>query len=108
MATNQYADGNVVEYTNTTGSTITSGSGVVVGDMLGVALVDIPDTESGAVAVSGVWKLAATTTAFSQGDKLVFNGTALLAATGPIHGYAYADKGAGVLEGYVCLNPSGA
>ena len=58
MATNFVQDGNVIDYSNS-GSAISSGDLVVMGETLGVALVDIAATTgTGAVAVTGVYNFA--------------------------------------------------
>lgn len=55
MAGNHVQPGKVLDYTNTTGSTIPSGAVVAFGNSLGVALKDIPHTATGSVAVDGVF-----------------------------------------------------
>jgi predicted RecA/RadA family phage recombinase len=74
MAQNFIQCGDTLEYANSSGSTITAGSVVVIGSLAGVALNDIPDGESGTVMVEGVFKLTKVTgTAFSQGDELFWD-----------------------------------
>lgn len=74
MAQNFKQEGKRVKYTNGTGSDIASGAVVVIGALLGIALVDIADTESGEVALEGVWELPKTNPlAISQGDQLFWN-----------------------------------
>lgn len=58
MATNRISDGKTLNYTPS-GSTVTSGSVVVVGGLLGVALTDIADGATGALAIEGVFDLPA-------------------------------------------------
>ncbi len=71
MATNYVKDGDTVTYKNNTGSTISSGSVVVIGSLIGVAITDILDTESGAARIDGVFRLPKnTSTAFTQGEQL--------------------------------------
>lgn len=68
MAGNHVQKGDVLDYTNGTGSTITSGSPVVVGKLVGVALVDIVDGETGSVTIKEVWTLPKLTgNTFVQG-----------------------------------------
>jgi predicted RecA/RadA family phage recombinase len=43
---------------NTAAYDIAAGDGFLVGSLFGVALVDIPVGESGAIATEGVWELA--------------------------------------------------
>ncbi|MCP4021577.1 MAG: DUF2190 family protein [Desulfobacteraceae bacterium] len=67
MALNRIQTGDVLDYTNTTGSVIPSGDPVIVGELVGIALVDLEDQETGSVAVSEVWALAKTSAAINQG-----------------------------------------
>lgn len=60
MATNFNQDGQTVTWTNGTGSDVASGAAVVIGSQLGVAITDIADGESGAVAMEGVFSLPKT------------------------------------------------
>ena len=55
-------DGNVIEYTNGTGSKINSGAVVVIGKFCGVAVADIENGATGAVAIEGVFDLPKKTT----------------------------------------------
>lgn len=58
MSNNYVSPGEVIQFANTTGNAITSGSVVVVGAALGVALVNIPaSTGVGSVAIEGVFEL---------------------------------------------------
>lgn len=66
--------GEVVNYTNSTGSDIDSGAVVVIGKLLGIAVTDIADTETGAVKLEGVYELAKTTSLIiTQGDEVFWN-----------------------------------
>ena len=56
MAKNYVQDGRVINWTNG-GSAVSSGDVVVVGTLLGVALVDIAASETGAVQIEGVFNL---------------------------------------------------
>jgi len=60
---NSITDGNVITWTNSTGSAVSSGDLVMVGSMPGVAAVDIANTAEGAVALAGVYELTATNAA---------------------------------------------
>ena len=75
MARNYVNDGKVINWTNTTGATVASGQLIKIGNILGVALVEIPDEASGSVAVEGVWEGVPKVSAavFVQGEKLLFD-----------------------------------
>lgn len=74
MATNYVSDGNVIQWTNGTGSAVSSGDLVVAGHTLGVALVDIANGASGSVAVEGVFTAPKVSAAvFVQGEKLIYD-----------------------------------
>lgn len=102
MAKNFVSDGDVIPWTNTTGSAVASGQVVVMGHTLGVALVAIPAGGTGAVAVEGVFTVPKVSGAvFAQGEKLVwdvsansgagaFDDSAATPATGDITGGAIA------------------
>lgn len=57
MAQNHIQKGDVLNFVNSTESTILSGAPVVVGTLVGVALSDIPDGAAGSVAIKEVWTL---------------------------------------------------
>ena len=76
MAKNHVQAGDVMTWTNGTGSAVTSGSVVVVGDRIGVALVDIADGKSGEVATEEVYNLPKNTAAMAQGKKCYWDATA--------------------------------
>lgn len=98
MATNYVSDGNVIQWTNGTGSDVSSGALVVAGHTLGVALVDIANGASGSVAVEGVFTAPKVSAAvFVQGEKLIydvsagaFDDSAATPASGDITGGAVA------------------
>ncbi len=117
MATNYHQDGQTVDYTNATGTDIASGDPVVIGSQLGVAITDIADTESGAVAMEGVFSIPkATGTAINQGAAVDFDvsvGNAdggLTPATGDLTGcgIAWATAASGDTTVLVKLNASAA
>lgn len=103
MATNYVQDGDTIDYTNGTGSYISSGDIVVIGGTLGVALVDIANGESGTVGVKGVYTVPKVSAAvFSQGASLTydvsasaFDDNAATPATGDITGPAARAHAAG-------------
>jgi predicted RecA/RadA family phage recombinase len=67
MAKNFIQEGDTLLYSNTSGSTITSGTAVLMGSKVGIALVDISNNASGAVAMEGVWSYAKNTGASTGG-----------------------------------------
>jgi len=75
-AANFVRDGSVIYYTNS-GSAITAGDVVDLGDLYGVALVDIAaSTGTGNVKIDGVWTFTlATNETISVGDKLYWDAT---------------------------------
>lgn len=76
MAANKVQDGNIIDYTNATGADIASGDLVVIGTRVGVALVDIANTASGAVAMEGVFEVdKEASLAVGQGDLLYADAT---------------------------------
>lgn len=72
---NYIQSGKVIAYTNLTGSLIESGDVVIVGSVAGIAVTDIPDTETKSVDISqSVFRLAKTTSlVITQGDELFWN-----------------------------------
>lgn len=63
--------GNTLTWTNDTGADVASGDVVVLDDTIGIAQVDIADTEDGSVAIAGAHEVPKTTgTAWAQGEKL--------------------------------------
>lgn len=93
MATNYVQEGKVIEWTNG-GTAVSSGDVVVVGQILGVALVDIANGASGAVQIGGAFTCPKVTAAvISQGESLTwdvsvgkFDDNAAVAATGDVTG----------------------
>jgi predicted RecA/RadA family phage recombinase len=96
MTTNHVQPGKVLDYTNNTGSAISSGDVVKVGQILGVALVDIAVGESGSVQIEGVFTVPKVTAAvIAQGESLTwdvsagkFDDNAATPATGDVTGAA--------------------
>ena len=71
MANSYKQEGCVITWTNSTGSNVASGAVVQIGHLsLGIALVDIANGASGAVATEGVFSLTKTTGAIAQGGKV--------------------------------------
>jgi predicted RecA/RadA family phage recombinase len=99
MATNYQQRGESITWTNGTGSAVVSGQVVAVGNMIGIALVDIANAATGSVAIEGVFSGIPKVTAavFAQGEKLIwdssaakFDDSAATPATGDITGGATA------------------
>jgi len=99
MAKNLVQTGQVIPWTNGTGSAVTSGSVVAMTNTIGIALGDIADGDVGSVAVEGVFdgvpKVSAAV--FAQGEKLIwdtsagaFDDSSATPATGDITGAAVA------------------
>lgn len=104
MASNYKQAGNIVTWTNGTGSAVASGAVVVVGQCLGVALVDIANGETGSVAIEGVYTVPKVSGAvIAQGESLTwdvsltgFDDNAASPATGDVTGApAVAAEAAG-------------
>lgn len=74
MALNHVQKGDVITWTNATGSAVESGDVVLVGGIVAVALVDIAAGASGSVAISEVWELPKNTSlAIAAGDALYWD-----------------------------------
>lgn len=68
----------VLDWTNGTGSTVTSGSVVVAGRLVGIAVADIANGAVGAVQLTGQFTLPkAASLAISVGDAVYWSGTAV-------------------------------
>ncbi|MBU2671791.1 DUF2190 family protein [Hafnia paralvei] len=103
MATNFVQDGNVIEVVNGNADVISSGEPIVIGDIVGVAITDIPVGDAGAAMVSGVFllpKLAADV--IPMGKKVALkDGKIQLDATDAVAaGIAWeaADKNSAMIE----------
>jgi len=101
MATNYDSEGKVVQYT--AGADITAGSVVVMGNIIGVALVDIANGATGSVAIEGVFTVPKVSAAvIAVGESLTydvsageFDDNAASPATGDITGAAAVAMEAG-------------
>lgn len=70
---NKIQQGNVLKYANNGTSEVLSGQLLKIGELFGVASVDIPVGGSGAVVLAGVYEIPCTLTAdVAQGAKLYF------------------------------------
>ena len=99
MANNYQQKGDRIVWTNATGSAVVSGQLVKIGNILGVALVDIANGASGDVAIEGVFSGVPKVSAavFAQGEKLIwdvsaakFDDSSATPATGDVTGGAIA------------------
>jgi predicted RecA/RadA family phage recombinase len=102
MANNYVSSGDVVQFT--AGADIAAGDVVVVGQSLGVALVDIATGETGSVAMRGIFTVPKVSAAvIAQGESLVwdvsageFDDNAATPAAGDVSGpVAIAAEAAG-------------
>lgn len=95
---------------HTASADISSGDVVVVGDRVGIALVDIANGAVGPVALQGVWTVSALSTDdIAAGKKLYWDAgnsrATLTASTHKALGYAAAASGSGVATVDVELHP---
>lgn len=103
MASNYQQKGEVITWTNATGSAVSAGQMVKIANCLGVALVDIANGASGSVGIEGVFlnipKVSGAV--FAQLEKLIwdvsangglgaFDDSAATPATGDVTGAAVA------------------
>jgi predicted RecA/RadA family phage recombinase len=103
MADNYVGEGKSELWTNGTGENVVSGQVVVIGETLGVALVDIANGASGTVQTEGVFTVPKVTAAvIGQGESLVwdssvgkFDDNAATPASGDISGNSVSAKEAG-------------
>lgn len=73
MATNYVQRGIIVKYANKTVDLVPSGGVVVMDDMVGVALEDIPAGKSGDVQIAEVFRLPKEATALVLGNKVYWH-----------------------------------
>jgi predicted RecA/RadA family phage recombinase len=74
MSTKYVSEGATIDYANGTGSDIAADDVVKVSGVLGVALADIPDGESGSVRIKGIFRLPKVSAAvIAQGETLVWD-----------------------------------
>ena len=73
MATNYVSEGDVIQWTNA-GAAVSSGDVVVIGQILGVALVDIAQNATGSVAIRGTFTVPKVSAAvIAQGEGLTWD-----------------------------------
>lgn len=107
MAKNYIQPGEVLDVT--AGAAITSGSGILVGVRLGVALADIANGAVGSVAVKGVYSLPKLSTdVVAQGALLYWDNTnkrlTTTATANTLAGYAAAAAASGATTVNIALN----
>jgi predicted RecA/RadA family phage recombinase len=99
MASNYQQPGEVIQWTNATGSAVAANAIVVVGHMVGIALQSIANGASGSVGVEGVYSGVPKVSAavFAQGEKLIldvsagaFDDSSATPSTGDLTGAAVA------------------
>lgn len=101
MATNYIQEGKTVDYAAS--SDISSSSVVVMGQLIGIALVDIATGSSGSVAIEGVFEVPKVTGAvIGAGESVVYDVSAsafddnqATPATGDVSGSCVAVEAAG-------------
>lgn len=77
MAKNYIQPGEVIDWTNGTGGAKTAGSVIAIGQMLGVALVDIANGATGSVQIKGVFEVPKVSGAvIAAGESLVWDASA--------------------------------
>ena len=109
MAKNYVQEGDVIDYANASGSTITSGTTVLIGARLGVALADIANGATGSVQVEGVFTIAKLGTDNVAAGALLYwdNTNKRLTATASgntLAGFAVAAAGSGVASVNIKIN----
>lgn len=109
MATNYIQPGETLVYVNSGDAAVVSGALLTIGALVGVADGDIPAGASGAVGVSGVWRLPKGSGAITQGAKVYADadGEISTTASGTFAGVAFAaaDSAASTVD--VLLNVGG-
>lgn len=113
MTTTYVNEGTVVDYTNA-GSALSSGDVVVIGQQIGVCVVDIANGATGSVALQGVFTVPKVSAAvIAQGESVIWDASAVAfddnlatPATGDVSGccVAMAAAGNGVTTVDVKLN----
>lgn len=109
MAKNYVQEGDVIDYANASGATITSGTPVLIGARLGVALADIANGSTGSVQVEGVFTITKLgTDTVAAGALLYWDNTnkrlTTTASGNTLAGFAVAAAGAGVTTVNVKIN----
>lgn len=108
MATNLIQDGEVLNWTNGSGSAVTAGTVIPLLSRCGIALVDIANASTGSVALEGVWTVPkATGATWSFGEALYWDATASKVTTTSTGntpaGCAFAAAESGATTGRILL-----
>lgn len=96
MTAAYFQRGESLDYTNGTGSKISAGDVLVIGDRIAVAGCDMADGAKGSVEVAGVFLMTKSgTNAISMGQNVYFDGTGITDAAdnGGNPATAYAPAG---------------
>jgi len=107
MAFGHVDPGKTISYTNAGGTSLAVGSLVAVGDIVGIALGEIPAGATGELGISEVWMLPKTaSTAIDQGKTVYLNssGTIDTTSTGTRAGFAVQAAAADDASVQVLLN----
>lgn len=109
MAQNYVQEGDVLNYTNASGSTIVSGTAILIGTWLGVALADIANGATGSVAIEGVFTVPKLSTdVVTQGAVLYWDNTnkrlTTTVGSNTQVGHAFAAAGNGATTVQIKLN----
>lgn len=111
MARNYVQQGGTISHTNGGGSSIASGAAVIMGALVGVALVDIAAGAGGSVAIEGAFELGKANVKIDQGDVVNLTAagvvTSAAAGAGGVTGFgvAIADAATGDATVIVKLAP---
>lgn len=109
MAKNYVQEGDVIDYANASGSTITSGTVVLIGARIGVALADIANGSTGSVQVEDVFTVAKLSTDnMTAGALLYWDNTnkrlTTTASGNTLAGFAVAAAGSGATTVNIKIN----
>ncbi len=99
MAQNYIQEGDVMPYVVPDATTIVRGAGVLVGDLLGVALGNGSAGDTIQLALEGVFEMPKAAGAISQGAKIYWNATdknlTTTASGNKLAGYAFVGAASG-------------
>lgn len=109
MAGNYIVSGDVLDYTNTTGSALASGAMVLIGARVGVVLTNIANGATGAARMRGIFSVAKLSTDTpAQGALLYWDNTnkrlTTTASGNTLAGYAAKAAGSGTTTVEVSIN----